>query len=414
MCLQPVSKVPKHPAVPGLDAATAALEEARRNLALAVRTNQRAATAHAKAESEVGGLEEQLADLDAELAEHPDPKEVEGTLAQIREADRALDEARSAEDDVRKQADRARKEAESLQQKETKARNAFEAERDRVAPLGPPAAERVSLAADWNALAAWARDRAGELTDEATALEKEASAAEQRRDALIDELLSACTECELDVARDEDPLEAVVEAQAEVKTAIDRIAAAIEEAKALRRETKTLEIDQKTAEDLALHLSARAGRFENWLVNAALRRLVEGATAILNQLSNEQYALTIDDQGGFQVIDRHNADEKRSAKTLSGGETFLASLALALALADQLADLASDGAASLEAIFLDEGFGTLDPETLDTVAATVENLAESGRMVGIVTHVRELADRVPVQFRVKKDLRTSTVERVIA
>jgi len=141
--------------------------------------------------------------------------------------------------------------------------------------------------------------------------------------------------------------------------------------------------------------------------------LVEGATAILEQLSDGQYALTIDDGGAFQVIDRHNADETRSAKTLSGGETFLASLALALALSDQLADLASEGAASLEAIFLDEGFGTLDPETLDTVAATVENLAEDGRMVGIVTHVRELAERVPVQYRVRKDLRTSTVEQVV-
>jgi exonuclease SbcC len=111
------------------------------------------------------------------------------------------------------------------------------------------------------------------------------------------------------------------------------------------------------------------------------------------------------------VIDHRNADERRPAKTLSGGETFQASLALALALADQLAGLAAGGAAKLESIFLDEGFGTLDPETLATVADTIEALGNEERMVGIVTHVRELAERVPVRFEVTKTARTSQVER---
>ena len=413
VCLQPVAKLPKHPKVPGLAAADDDLDAARRALNLARKNNEKAATAHARAESELAGLERQYEELETELSDHRDRAEVEAKLVAIKQATRLVDETRAQEDRARKELDRARKALQSLQQQETKARNAFESARDRVAPLGPPPAERESLVADWRALAEWAASRAHELEREAAALEKVAQRAEDQREKLIDEMLDACTECELQVARDEDPLEAVVEAQASAKNEIEEISAAIEEAKSLRRATKTLEIEQKTAEELALHLSARAGRFESWLVNAALRRLVEGATAILEQLSNGQYALTIDDSGAFQVIDRHNADETRSAKTLSGGETFLASLALALALADQLADLASDGAASLEAIFLDEGFGTLDPETLDTVAATVENLAEDGRMVGIVTHVRELADRVPVQYRVRKDHRTSTVERVV-
>ena len=99
-------------------------------------------------------------------------------------------------------------------------------------------------------------------------------------------------------------------------------------------------------------------------------------------------------------------------RTLSGGETFQASLALALALADQLAGL-STSAASLESIMLDEGFGTLDAATLDTVAATLENLAARGdRMVGVVTHVAALAERIPVRFEVHKDARTAYVERV--
>jgi exonuclease SbcC len=133
----------------------------------------------------------------------------------------------------------------------------------------------------------------------------------------------------------------------------------------------------------------------------------------LLRLSGDQYSLTCDNDGSFLVIDHRNADEKRSARTLSGGETFQASLALALALADQLAQLAVGGAAKLEAIFLDEGFGALDETTLNTVADTIETLGAGDRMVGIVTHVRELADRVPVRYQVTKDARTSTIERVL-
>jgi len=69
------------------------------------------------------------------------------------------------------------------------------------------------------------------------------------------------------------------------------------------------------------------------------------------------------------------------------------------------------GAARLESIFLDEGFGTLDPETLDVVAGTIESLGSGERVVGIVTHVPELAERMPVRFRVRKTGRTSTVTR---
>ena len=95
----------------------------------------------------------------------------------------------------------------------------------------------------------------------------------------------------------------------------------------------------------------------------------------------------------------------RGVRTLSGGETFQASLALALALSEQLAGL-STASASLESIMLDEGFGTLDAGTLDTVAATLENLAARGdRMVGVVTHVAALAERIPVRFEVSRDAR---------
>ncbi len=153
------------------------------------------------------------------------------------------------------------------------------------------------------------------------------------------------------------------------------------------------------------------GHFGQWLVDEALRGLVAGASALLDRLSGGQYALTTTTDGELLVVDRVNADETRSVRSLSGGETFQASLALALALADRIADLAADGAATLESIFLDEGFGTLDPETLDIVASTIESLGSGERVVGIVTHVPALAERMPVRFRVRKVGRTSTVTR---
>jgi exonuclease SbcC len=156
-----------------------------------------------------------------------------------------------------------------------------------------------------------------------------------------------------------------------------------------------------------------ANRFEKWLLDEALHQLVAGASVLLDELSSGAYALAVDGRsGGFGVVDHTNASQVRSARTLSGGETFLASLALALA--DQVAGLAVAGAARLEALFLDEGFGTLDPATLDVVAAALDELGARGRMVGVVTHVRELADRLPVRFEVTKVGGSSAVERVEA
>jgi DNA repair protein SbcC/Rad50 len=152
----------------------------------------------------------------------------------------------------------------------------------------------------------------------------------------------------------------------------------------------------------------RADRFPEWLVAEALAVLTVDASEILRELTGGQFSLAVGDRE-FVVVDHGNADEQRPARTLSGGETFQASLALALSR--QIRNLAADGAPRLDAIFLDEGFGTLDPETLDVVAATIENLGQSGRMVGVVTHVGELAARVPVRFEVTKGRGTSTVEK---
>lgn len=132
--------------------------------------------------------------------------------------------------------------------------------------------------------------------------------------------------------------------------------------------------------------------------------LVETASETLRELSGGQFELVLDDKNAIEVADHTEAGLRRSVRTLSGGETFQASLALALALSDQVARFGGGAARGLGSIFLDEGFGTLDPVTLDMVATTLERLTSGGdRMVGIVTHVPALADRVPVRFDVSRD-----------
>jgi exonuclease SbcC len=99
----------------------------------------------------------------------------------------------------------------------------------------------------------------------------------------------------------------------------------------------------------------------------------------------------------------------RDTSTLSGGETFLASLALALGLAEVVT--ASAGGAPLDALFVDEGFGSLDEEILDEVLDVLDGLREGGRLVGIVSHVPHLRDRIPSRLRVTKATSGSTVSQ---
>jgi len=206
------------------------------------------------------------------------------------------------------------------------------------------------------------------------------------------------------------PRDAVADALAAAQAERQRIDAAIAQAEQLRATAQAHREAAAVAKMLGQHLSARG--FEQWLLDEALTRLAQGASEILKELSAGQYSLALDGQRNFGVVDHRNADEQRPARTLSGGETFLASLALALSLADHLLQLSVAAEPRLESIFLDEGFGSLDPETLDVVAAAIEELGARGRTVGLVTHVRDLAERMPVRFEVRKGLSGSTVERV--
>jgi exonuclease SbcC len=163
------------------------------------------------------------------------------------------------------------------------------------------------------------------------------------------------------------------------------------------------------ASSLGTHL--RSNNFEAWLLEEALDTLIDGANRLLDELSGGAYALKAKDSQ-FEVIDHRNAGLVRTTKGLSGGETFLVALSLALSMAEQLAEL-TGMTSRLESVLLDEGFGSLDQESLDVVAAVLDDLVGQGRTVGIVTHVRELADRMPVRFEVTKGPETASVERVM-
>ncbi|MGH2603094.1 MAG: SbcC/MukB-like Walker B domain-containing protein, partial [Dehalococcoidia bacterium] len=284
----------------------------------------------------------------------------------------------------------------------------FDAARDTVAALAPPAADRDDLGKAWLALTQWAATQVETTSAQRDRLRADSDAAKARvaeTSAALDTLFTGAGLPKPGAGRHR---QAAAVATAQATSAREQIMKARKQADKLRKERAKVEKDKQVATALAHHL--RANNFEAWLLQEALEALVGGASNILRELSNGQYDLIHDDREFF-VADHHDGGLRRAVRTLSGGETFQASLALALALADQLGGMSAN--ASLESIMLDEGFGTLDASTLDTVAATLENLAASGdRMVGVVTHVPSLAERIPVRFEITKDARSARVERI--
>ncbi len=146
----------------------------------------------------------------------------------------------------------------------------------------------------------------------------------------------------------------------------------------------------------------------NSLRDFALQTMFDLLITIANrQLSDitSRYALRAVDLKDMVVIDRWNAGEQRPGETLSGGESFLVSLSLALALSEL-----SSGRSRLESLFLDEGFGTLDSETLDAALNALESLRLSGRTIGVISHIDQLTRRIPVRIDVKRTgVGTSTI-----
>ena len=349
------------------------------------------------------------------LVDRPPVDELERQLAAIATADAALAGARAHDRRSRDAVARARAAADDAAQRLSAARTSFTRARDRMARLGPPPSGE-DLAADWAELLRWAAAERADCEARSADARARRAAAKARFDQRVAEVAEQVRAAGVAVVPTASDVAALRDAcLTEGATARARHARLEEErdrAAALRAERAALDERRSVHELLAERLGARG--FEAWLLDEALEVLLEAATRWLEQLSSGRYAMTVDDKNQFAVIDHANADERRLAKTLSGGETFLASLALALALAERVGELSTGTDRGLEAIFLDEGFGTLDPDTLDVVATAIEELGATGRMVGVISHVPELAERVPVRFEITKGMRSSTVRRVEA
>ncbi|GAA4446186.1 exonuclease subunit SbcC [Nibrella saemangeumensis] len=172
--------------------------------------------------------------------------------------------------------------------------------------------------------------------------------------------------------------------------------------KALNKELKELEADADTWKKLNQMIgSARGDEYSKFAQSLTLSQLIGLANRRLKDLTDRYLILKPrDGQDDLYVLDLYQGSAERSVASLSGGETFTLSLALALALSD----LASQNV-QIDSLFIDEGFGTLDPETLDTAIVMLEKLQQdSQKTIGIISHRQEVKERISVQIQVEKGI----------
>lgn len=141
----------------------------------------------------------------------------------------------------------------------------------------------------------------------------------------------------------------------------------------------------------------KGNAFIEYVAQAKLAYIAREASVILSKISGGNYALEINESAEFIIRDNKNGGAIRPSDTLSGGEMFITSLSLALALSSSIQ---LNGAAPLEFFFLDEGFGSLDDDLLDTVMNSLEQLQSKKRSIGIISHVEAIQTRVPVKLLV--------------
>ena len=401
VCLQPVTELPHHAEPPGLAALKKTVETATKAHQQAGREQTTAARAAAGALAAVTGTRERLDRGNALLDGAPPEAEVTAALAAIAEAGTSFRQARKEAEARRAELAVAEKARRALADAEKQAWARLRAARDSVVPLGAPVLEDNHLVTAWTALTTWAEEQHGRRAKQQADLDGQAAALRKQvvdGTAGLTKLLAGHG-----IGGVTDPTRAAAAVATHIARADSELAAIradIERAARLDGQIRTARDEEQVAAMLGRLLQAR--KFEGWLCSEALDSLVAEASVTLLELSGGQYQLDRDDRNELVVIDYADAGARRPVHTLSGGETFQASLALALALSRQVVGL-SGGMRDLNSMFLDEGFGTLDADTLETVAITLERLAaDSDRMVGIVTHVPELAERVPVRFVVSR------------
>ncbi|WP_304458192.1 AAA family ATPase [Alicyclobacillus sendaiensis] len=319
----------------------AALEALRRALAEAVRARQEAEVARDKARTDAAQAEAAL----------------QAALRSVARAREAMDSALAQSDfatpgDVRDALLDAR-EADALEAEMEQYRDAVQAVRQRLADLERQLAGRR---VDEQELAA-ARARA-------KAAEAAHGEAQQR--------VGACRQQLEDL-----------EAR---RTRFTEVSAKLEQAREAARRLKTLS-------DVL-----RANAFVQFVGREEMAQVVRQASDRLASLTHGRYRLVLAPNGDFVMRDDHLGGVERPVSTLSGGETFVASLSLALALS---AHIQLRGQHPLEFFFLDEGFGTLDPDLLDVVMSSLERLRHERMAIGLISHVPELRERVPRRLMVE-------------
>ena len=191
---------------------------------------------------------------------------------------------------------------------------------------------------------------------------------------------------------------------------------------ALKRCEKRLAVAQESFGNVNLLYQTAAGQlgganklpFENYILQYYFTRVIAAANRRLERMSDGRYLLRskIESVGntksglGLRVLDA-NTNQEREVSSLSGGETFVASLSLALGFADVVQ--AESGSVRVDAMFIDEGFGSLDEDTLRRALTTLENLTGGDRLVGVISHVAELRDYIEPRIAVEKTMRGSRV-----
>ena len=258
---------------------------------------------------------------------------------------------------------------------------------------------------------AQAHDNASLTDSEIQQIQKEIDDYIQEKNLLEEEIAILRTQFE-EVPFDPQVLERITAQVEEIKAQVqevqrDIVVKQIEIAQLTDALSKREALDdkiQEAAKELNrwTHLKSAIGenKLFNFASNIILRQVNRLANEQLDFLSSGRYQLKaegIDEKLKLTVIDRWNANEERPVETLSGGESFLTSLALALALSEL-----SRGRAQINSFFLDEGFGTLDSETLDVAIAALEGLQMQGRSIFLISHIGELTRRIPVQIAVEK------------
>ena len=397
VCAQEISTIPDLGAMPEVVELESAEKTADGEVALLRSEAERARAALVAVETTRSVLVEQRDALRADLAMVPTSDELESIETELREIQTSLEAVRELvkRTDVERKA--ALKELEEAAASSRQVAKRLTESQLTVADLGPPVPDADDVIVQWKELLVW-RDQTmdrlrSDMEDVAKTVAETEAAAGKARQALITDLETH----QLDPV----PPFAVQVANAlqAARATVERHQKTAEEAEALSGAIEQSSASAAVATALSSHL--RSNGFEQWLMAGALADLVDGANDLLYQLSDGGYSLNSDDSGSFSIVDHRNADEVRPISTLSGGETFQSALALALSLAETLA---AQGNAKLDAVIIDEGFGSLDTdESLDIAGSVLENLTDGGLMVGVITHVKELAARAAVRYEVVRE-----------